>query len=31
VERINALTDEIQAEVLEAFGIATAARFKVTG
>lgn len=28
VERINALTDEIQAELLEAFGIAAAAKFK---
>jgi len=28
VERINALTDEIQAQLLEAFGIAAAARFK---
>ena len=29
VERINALTDEIQAELLEAFGITAAAQFKV--
>ena len=29
VERINALTDEIQAELLEAFGITAAAKFKV--
>ena len=29
VERINTLTDEIQAELLEAFGIATAAKFKL--
>jgi NAD(P)-dependent dehydrogenase (short-subunit alcohol dehydrogenase family) len=28
VERINALTDEVQAEVLEAFGITAAAKFK---
>ena len=28
VERINALTDEIQAQLLEAFGITAAARFK---
>lgn len=28
VERINALTDEIQAQLLEAFGIAAAAKFK---
>lgn len=29
VERINTLTDEIQAELLEVFGITTAAKFKV--
>src|SRR5437773_11344279 len=29
VERINTLTDEIQAELLEAFGISAAAKFKV--
>ena len=29
VERINALTDEIQAELLEAFGITAAAKFKL--
>lgn len=29
VERINALTDEIQAQLLEAFGITAAAKFKV--
>jgi NAD(P)-dependent dehydrogenase (short-subunit alcohol dehydrogenase family) len=28
VERINALTDEVQAQVLEAFGITTLAKFK---
>jgi len=31
VERINTLTDEIQAELLEAFGITAAAKFKVPG
>lgn len=31
VERINALTDEIQAQLLEALGIAEAARFKPPG
>lgn len=30
VERINTLTDEIQAQLLEAFGIATAAKFKLS-
>ena len=29
VERINTLTDEIQAELLQAFGITTAAKFKI--
>jgi hypothetical protein len=29
VERINTLTDEIQAQLLEAFGITAAARFKL--
>lgn len=29
VERINALTDEIQAQLLEAFGITGAAKFKI--
>jgi NAD(P)-dependent dehydrogenase (short-subunit alcohol dehydrogenase family) len=29
VERINALTDEIQAQLLEAFGITVAAKFKI--
>lgn len=29
VERINTLTDEVQAELLEAFGIAAAAKFKL--
>jgi hypothetical protein len=29
VERINTLTDEIQAQLLEAFGIRAAAKFKV--
>jgi hypothetical protein len=29
VERINTLTDEIQAQLLEAFGIAAAAKFKL--
>lgn len=31
VERINALTDEIQAQLLDAFGIADAAKFKLPG
>lgn len=31
VERINTLTDVVQAELLEAFGIAAAARFKMPG
>jgi len=31
VERINTLTDEIQAELLEAFGITAAAKFKAPG
>lgn len=31
VQRINTLTDEIQAELLEAFGITAAAKFKVSG
>ena len=31
VERINALTEEIQAQLLEAFGIAEAAKFKLPG
>ena len=30
VERINTLTDEIQAQLLESFGIAAAARFKLS-
>ena len=29
VERINTLTDEIQAELLEAFGITAAAKFRL--
>ena len=29
VERINTLTDEVQAQLLEAFGISAAAKFKV--
>ena len=31
VERINTLTDEIQAELLQAFGITAAAKFKLPG
>ena len=31
VERINTLTDEIQAQLLEAFGIAEAAKFRTAG